>query len=283
MIIQKCPGVSQYSSWEQCNSTLITGYYNIKSKHSHEQYVEWMSNMLTLQDCMVIFTDPDMEETIRSLRPAAYPTIIIPYTMDTFLVNTIVTSKAWDTHENMDPEHGIGHNRDLYAVWNEKTNMMKMVADTNHFSSSYFVWLDIGAVRQTGYNHQKMIKRIPQDKGVLLLNVEPFTEEDKVLKDGQSMVEFTHKVRIGGGTICTDKENLYKWHSAFYRTFRRYVDTGRFVGKDQNVMATTCLETNLCLLVVSGDWFRLQPWLRGEVKDEYTRMDLKNLYREEDS
>ena len=72
-------------------------------------------------------------------------------------------------------------------------------------------------------------------------------------------------------------------HTAFYRILRRYVDTGRFVGKDQNVMATTCLETNLCLLVVSGDWFRLQPWLRGEVKDEYTRMDIKNLYREEDS
>ena len=62
----KCLGVSQFYSWEQCNSTLITAYYNIKSKHSHEQYVEWMSNMLTLQDCMVIFTDPDMEETIRS-------------------------------------------------------------------------------------------------------------------------------------------------------------------------------------------------------------------------
>ena len=259
---------------------MITGYYNIKSKHSHEQYVEWMSNMLTLQDCMVIFTDPDMEETIRSLRPAAYPTIIIPYTMDTFLVNTILTREDWDTHEKMDTEVGIGHNKDLYAVWNEKTNMMKMVADINPYSSSYFVWLDIGAVRQSGYNHQKMIRRIPKDKGVLLLNVEPFTKEDKVLTDGLSMVEFTNKVRIGGGTICTDKASLYNWHSAFYGTFKRYVETGRFVGKDQNVMATTCLETSLCLLVVSGDWFRLQPWLRGEVDDEYKRLDLRNTEKQ---
>ena len=71
-------GVSQLHSSVKCNSTMITAYYNIQSKHSHEQYVEWMSNLLTVQDCLVIFTDPDAEETIRSLRPAAYPTIIIP-------------------------------------------------------------------------------------------------------------------------------------------------------------------------------------------------------------
>ena len=165
-------GISRFYSTVKCNSTMITAYYNIQSKHSHEQYVEWMSNMLTVQDCLVIFTDPDTTETIRSLRPAAYPTLIIPYTIDTFLVNTILTSEDWDTHEKMDPESGIGHNRDLYAVWNEKANMMKIVADDNPFSSSYFVWLDIGAVRQAGNNHQKLIRRIPEDKGVLLLSVE---------------------------------------------------------------------------------------------------------------
>ena len=37
--------------------------------------------------------------------------------------------------------------RELYIVWAEKTNLMKLAADTNHFNSSYFLWLDIGAVR----------------------------------------------------------------------------------------------------------------------------------------
>ena len=67
------------------------------------------------------------------------------------------------------------------------------------------------------------------------------------------------------------------WHTAYNPTFRqgikliecsawlylylyiaRYVSEGRFVGKDQSLMAATCLETNLCLLLdgTSNSWFR---------------------------
>jgi hypothetical protein len=38
----------------------------------------------------------------------------------------------------------------------------------------------------------------------------------------------------------------------------RYLSEGRFVGKDQSMMATTCLETAVCLLLsgTSTQWFR---------------------------
>ena len=85
----------------------------------------------------------------------------------------------------MDNEQGIGHNRDLYSVWNEKTNMMKIVSDLNPYSSSYFIWLDIGAMRQPGYNHQHMVHKIPEEKGILLLTLEEFTEEEKTLIYGK--------------------------------------------------------------------------------------------------
>ena len=57
-----------------CNTTIISAYYKIKSKHSYEEYLSWMINFLSLRDCMVIFVQPDLEETIRSLRPPAYCT-----------------------------------------------------------------------------------------------------------------------------------------------------------------------------------------------------------------
>ena len=44
-------------------------------------------------------------------------------------------------------------------------------------------------------------------------------------------------------------------------------------------MATTCLETDLCLLVYSdpGQWFKLQDWLTGNLPDEsYERLDVSN-------
>ena len=61
----------------------------------------------------------------------------------------MLTHSEWAEQEKKDPEHGIrDHNRDLYTVWCEKSNFMKVAADQNYFSSSYFLWLDIGAVRQ---------------------------------------------------------------------------------------------------------------------------------------
>ena len=36
-----------------------------------------MANMLTLTDCMVIFTQPELAATIRRLRPSHYPTLIV--------------------------------------------------------------------------------------------------------------------------------------------------------------------------------------------------------------
>jgi hypothetical protein len=67
------------------------------------------------------------------------------------------------------------------------------------------------------------------------------------------------------------KETVLAWAKAFYAVFLRYSrknfhhlikmcflnvlifyrykKQGRFLGKDQNVMATTCLETQLCLII----------------------------------
>ena len=68
------------------------------------------------------------------------------------------------------------------------------------------------------------------------------------------------------------------WHTAYNPTFRqgikliecsawlylylyiaRYVSEGRFVGKDQSLMAATCLETNLCLLLDGTSNSRFRP------------------------
>ena len=55
--------------------------------------------------------------------------------------------------------------------------------------------------------------------------------------------------RIGGGTIGSDPASLARWHAAYYALVERFKGEGRFLGKDQNIMATTCLETDLCLLL----------------------------------
>ena len=109
-----------------------------------------------------------------------------------------------------------------------------------------------------------------------MLNIEPYTEKDKELTDGRSLTDFTHKDRIGARTICCDRNSLDTWHESYYRNIRNHLAEWRLIGKEQNNIATTCLETNVCLLVIPppSDWFRLQPWLRGELDDNYNTMNL---------
>ena len=127
------------SSPHKCKTTIISAYYKIRSKHSHEEYLEWMTNLLTIKDCIVVFVHQDQESAIRELRPPEYPLIIIPFEIESFLMSSLVSIEEWKQQEERDPEQNIGHNRDLYKVWNEKTNMMKITSVPNPFLSSYFI------------------------------------------------------------------------------------------------------------------------------------------------
>ena len=92
-----------------------------------------------------------------------------------------------------------------------------------------------------------------------------------------SEADFSRTVRLGGGTIGCDRTSLQAWHKAYYSTMRSYLKKDLFAGKDQNMMATCCLETDLCLLLNSDltNWFKLQDWLIGNLPDEnYQRLSL---------
>ena len=60
-------------------NTVVTGFFRISSKHSASEYDQWMPNMLSLQDAMVIFTERGMVDHIKALRDhAKNRTAIIP-------------------------------------------------------------------------------------------------------------------------------------------------------------------------------------------------------------
>ena len=127
------------------------------------------------------------------------------------------------------------------------------------------------------FNHKKLINRVPEDSGILLLSVGRFTEEEKQLQNGKSEADFSKTVKLGGGTIGCDRPSLQAWHKAYYNTMRSYLQRNLFAGKDQNMMATCCLETDLCLLLNSdlNNWFKLQDWLIGNLPNEnYQRLSL---------
>ena len=109
----------------------------------------------------------------------------------------------------------------------------------------------------------------------MLLNVENFTKEERLLQGGETEADFTPVNRIGGGTIGCGRDSCYLWHQAYYNVMKRFLANDKFVGKDQSLMATVCVETGMCLLVQSDidNWFKLQQWFRKDIQDSYYRLD----------
>jgi hypothetical protein len=48
-------------------NTVVTAYFRVSSKYKHRKYNAWMSNMLSLQDAMVIYTQRDLVSHIQQL------------------------------------------------------------------------------------------------------------------------------------------------------------------------------------------------------------------------
>ena len=83
------------------------------------------------------------------------------------------------------------------------------------------------------------------------------------------------------GHIGSGPESLAAWHTAYYAMVEWYWSGGRFLGKDQSVMASACLQSpGLCLLVRADEshWFALHDWLRGEgTTANYSRLNTTNF------
>jgi len=263
-----------------CNVTIVSGYYELPASHKHNpaEYRAWMRNFLSLCDCMVILVAPEFETVIKSMRPNL-PLVLYPRREEELASAKLLNSEGWKKQEEMDPEQNLHLNRYVYWIWNEKVEMMKIVSEANPFNSKYFVWMDIGYVRHERFNNEWMVRKVPNHRGCAMLNSNPFTSEDLALTEGKSLVDFGHVGdRIGAGVMGCDKKNVALWHAAYYATVQSYLSRGKFIGKDQNMMATTCAETDLCALV-SGhflqfgfkymDWFRLQQFFRGDIEQTF--------------
>ena len=218
--------------------TVVTGYFTLKSKHSIEEYVQWMENFLPkINNAMVLFADPATERHVRHLRTGK-PSVFCVFEDVWALPMFASYAKAYRTvqHE-MDPEKDI-HSPELYMVWNSKMFMMKTTARNNPFQSKYFFWVDSGAFRAS--HTLKQWPDLPQIESIFR------GFEDRVLV---GMVqnpsdEFLNRPSgicnndslIQAGFFGAQRGPLLWYTDKFFETHEAMFSKGCFVGKEQNIM-----------------------------------------------
>ena len=109
-----------------------------------------------------------------------------------------------------------------------------------------------------------MMQRLPDEPGLLFLQIAQFTPGELQFVDGVSSGNFQYVNRIGGTMFGGDSKHIKLWSEKYYQVFRRYLRQNRFAGKDQSVMATSCIELDICLLLrlisYNDNWFYLQDY-----------------------
>ena len=242
------------------NVTLVTAYFKIKSKHTENEYLNWIKNLLKIKTPIVFFTD--IPEIVK-YRNKDYPLKIIKCSYTDFFVYKYYD--IWEKSHNLDPEKNI-HNKYLYMIWNEKSNFIKKAIDYNYFNSEYFYWVDAGCFRNN--NTIKYFINFPKrvTEKILLLNICKFTE-DEIIDPNNIKNIFKYVDRIGAGIFGGNKKNVIIWWKKYYEILDILIKTNQFAGKEQSNMAILYLLNKDLVDLIQPDknrfsrWFYLQEYL----------------------
>jgi hypothetical protein len=225
--------------------TVVSAYYPIKSKFGAEKYVQWMMNFWPkTQHPLVFFTDPAIVPVVEGMfKDRAGPTRIVGLPFKELAAFQKMSASVWiDTHGK--DREATTHTPELYAIWYEKKEFVLRAIKLNPFGSEHFVWCDAGICRYPEWvPHLQAFPRaqmIPPGDRMLVLRINEFTatepEKDGILGNVESVNS------VGGGILAASAVGWARWNDAYDRMFMRYIFADRFVGKDQNIMASMCLE-----------------------------------------
>lgn len=249
-----------FNSNPDIESTIVFAYFELaKSKHSGEEYNEWLKFSLCIDDAAVIFTTPDMVEHMKELRShASNRTLIIPMNVTDIEVGNDIhfDDQFWEDQILYETEGNRNRDPNLYKIWLAKTWLVNLAVDLNPFNSRLYTWLDAGYFRETNlhfcgktvFRHPEII---PLDRIVLQTYraLKP-EDEDKYKSKTLSGPGFS-SFYIVGGAISGDKFAWPRYLKAIEKTIQTYSETENVGLKDdQPVMQSTCMQNkDLCLVV----------------------------------
>ena len=240
-------------------ATVVSAYYEMKSKYDTGKYRQWLRLFLESVQCyLVFFTDESLAPFIEECREKwkdRTKVVILP--REGWRANMEFPPGFWEAQYKLDPEAST-HSPELYKVWYEKKEFVKRAIALNPFEHDDFVWTDAGIVRHQEVadliaEHFPVADRIPTDR-ILLMNVFPFTlSDEKEVKIGPITLKGgPGKHRIGAGVIAANRTLWGRWNEFYDRVLEKYRAANLFVGKEQALMATVVLENKSAISLLDA-------------------------------
>jgi hypothetical protein len=210
-----------------------------------------MGNMLSLQDPMVIFTQPSLVENVANLRQhATNRTRIVPLPIEDLPMAAMYPASFWQEQLERDPEKNIHRSYQLFWIWLSKTWFVSQAIEMNVFDSEVYVWSDIGCFRNTRYNSKTMVmhlENIPQNEVIQMAHRKPNPPKTELFND---KFKFKSNFYHSGSQFAGYNTTLLKFHQLFLETIDQFVQHNMTIVEDQAVLQSTCLShPSICAYV----------------------------------
>ena len=223
-------------------NTMVTGYFRVPSKYKPGKYDEWMKNMLSLQDAMVIFTQKDMMDQVKELRShATNRTVIIPLEIHQLPYAGLYSKEFWQDQLDRDPEKKRHRSYELFWIWLSKSWLTTQAIRMNWFDSDLYVWSDIGCFRGQSYNFKTIVQHrevVPPTEMIQMAHHKPNPPSKPLYNDKYKQEQhFYHS----GSLFAGYKDTWVKFHEYFLEVIDGFLIKKMIIVEDQALLQSTCL------------------------------------------
>lgn len=237
-------------------TTVVTCYYRFPSKHSYNEYDQWINNFFKYLKCpIILFTSREMKSYFENMINQYNSNVFLIYKEFEDLTVFQKYDHIWHNQHEIDPQKNI-RTKECYIVWNSKLEFIKEAIEINTFKSSKFIWSDIGNIRETpkfDMTNYPIYENISNDKIDIVL-VEPFTDDEENLPYFFNCIHFSGS--MFGGSI----QSLLQFYSSFYQKFEEYIHNEKFIGCDQQIIASVYIKNKNSFNVVSAENDIIDKW-----------------------
>jgi hypothetical protein len=224
--------------------TLVTAYYQVKSRHTHQEYLDWLNNIVLLNKSIVFFTNKQLMDTLKSLRPKQlyYKTVFIQVEIEEFYSYKNYLKEFNETFK-IDIEYKV-HSVPLFLIWSEKCMFLKKVIENNYFNSKCFYWIDIGYFRENKTEMKKYLNNWPntrkcyEDDRLVLGQVKyfPYSEQFNIINFNYiSHQKLQKDINVAAGLFGGQIKKTLLFIKLYYEALHTFLNHNIFIGKEQNI------------------------------------------------
>ncbi len=219
------------------SSIIVTAYFNIVSKFSHEFYMEHIRRFLPhISVPVIFFTTPDLVHEFSNLNSNI--TFITYENVHEIEAFKKYGKDFWIRHTELDNQYNYIRSPELAAIWyNKKEFVKRAMKETDH--DGPFIWCDVGCVRLDDWipyikDFGKKVEKVPKDKLLIQLLYDLPDCEPVLLTHGSQ--------HVAAAIISGYREIWLKCSDLYDEILEKFNESNVPAAMDQDVWGSTIMK-----------------------------------------